>query len=177
MAIFKSSANSLVVSLPLWAVEGRMLHDLASERLSPVKRWVMVLGEQPAGDDGFPRFVQHGLGRWRFAVELQGAGCRLIGNRHRGSALRHRLPEVGRPATVAESAKQRTKPLPLPQDAVAGPPLSVEVPAKAKVLRREGAKFRPRCTSIGSLGLLPPAFKCALDVSREDLRQVKISAK
>ena len=144
---------------PLPAFEQQ--HAAAGEDEQPARG--MVLGEQPAGDDGFPRLVQYRFRRRRFAVELEGVGLEAervfafvggieraegeqargaggcaIGteDRHFGTVFQR---EVGRLATVAESTEQPYEPLPLPQDALAGPPLSVESPRKR---RYSGARAR-----------------------------------
>ena len=67
--LFEVEAQEAAVR-PLAALDQ---HDLAErEQEQPARR--AVLAENPPGNDVFPVFVKEVVGRWRFAVELQGRG-------------------------------------------------------------------------------------------------------
>ena len=88
--------------------------------------------------------------------------------------LRLARPRVPLPVP-GPALEQQAKPLALPQDALPGAPLPLEVPPKAQMLRCQGAEFGPRCAGAGGFGPLAPALKRGLDVPGEDLRQVVVA--
>ena len=132
-------------------------------------------------------FAEHGVGRRRFAVELEGVGRLSESGSSPSSGVERAEGEQARgTSSAAVDAGDRhfdavfeKRGWPAGNGGRAGPgttpaaegcigrsgPLAVEVAAKAQVFRRQGGDFGPGGAGVRGLGLLAPAFEDALDVA------------